>query len=69
MRILFVTHNVREAVCLGDRVLLFTPRPGRIREEYRINLPRSRDINDVAVAQLASTITAALKKHTASSPA
>ncbi|MEQ1748691.1 MAG: ABC transporter ATP-binding protein [Prosthecobacter sp.] len=66
--IIFVTHNVREAVCLGDRVLLFTPRPGRIRAEYRVDLPRPRDINDVAVAQLASTITAELKKHTASSP-
>ena len=32
--ILFVTHNVREAVCLGDRVLLFSPRPGRIRKEF-----------------------------------
>ena len=63
--IIFVTHNVREAVCLGDRVLLFTPRPGRIHADYRVDLPRPRDINDVAVAQLASTITAELKKHTA----
>lgn len=63
--IVFVTHNVREAVCLGDRVVLFTPRPGRIHTQYRVNLPRNRDINDVAVAQLASGITADLKKHTA----
>ena len=33
--IIFVTHNVREAACLGDRVLLFSPHPGRIREEFR----------------------------------
>ncbi len=66
--IIFVTHNVREAVCLGDRVLLFTPGPGRIHAEYRIDLPYPREINDVAVAQLASTITAELKKHTAPSP-
>ncbi len=59
--IIFVTHNVREAVCLGDRVLLFTPRPGKIRAEFNVDLPRPRDINDVAVAQLASTITAELK--------
>lgn len=65
--VIFVTHNVREAVCLGDRVVLFTPRPGRIHAEYRVNLPRPRDINDVAVAQLASGITAELKKHTAAS--
>ncbi len=63
--VLFVTHNVREAVCLGDRVILFTPSPGRIHSEYQVTLPRNRDINDVAVAQLASTITADLKKYTA----
>ena len=60
--VVFVTHNVREAVCLGDRVLLFTPRPGRIRAEFRIDLPRPRNINDVAVAQLATTITTELKR-------
>lgn len=65
--VVFVTHNVREAVCLGDRVVLFTPRPGKIHAEYRVNLPRARDINDVAVAQLASAITTELKKHTAAS--
>ncbi|SKB07661.1 NitT/TauT family transport system ATP-binding protein [Prosthecobacter debontii] len=64
--VIFVTHNVREAVCLGDRVLLFTPRPGRIRTEFKVDLPRPRDINDVAVAQLARTITDELKKLTAS---
>ncbi|HAL71085.1 MAG TPA: nitrate/sulfonate/bicarbonate ABC transporter ATP-binding protein, partial [Verrucomicrobiales bacterium] len=64
--VVFVTHNVREAVCLGDRVVLFTPRPGRIHNEYRVDLPRPRDINDVAVAQLASAITADLKKNTPS---
>src|SRR5438132_12390028 len=31
--IIFVTHNVREAACLGDRVVLFTPNPGRIRDQ------------------------------------
>jgi NitT/TauT family transport system ATP-binding protein len=61
--VVFVTHNVREAVCLGDRVVLFTPRPGRIHAEYVVKLPRQRDINDVAVAQIASAITVELKKH------
>ncbi len=59
--ILFVTHNVREAVCLANRVILFSPRPGRIRREFSIPLMRPRDINDVAVAQTAGEITAALK--------
>jgi len=41
--ILFVTHNIDEAVVLGDRVLVFSERPGRIAREFRINLPRPRD--------------------------
>ena len=61
--ILFVTHNIREAVCLGDRVVLFSPHPGKIREEFKIDLPRPRDINDPALASLSSEITAALKQH------
>jgi NitT/TauT family transport system ATP-binding protein len=61
--IVFVTHNVREAVCLGDRVVLFSPHPGRIREEFSINLPRPRDINSPNLAQYAMEITAALKSH------
>src|SRR5262249_6217211 len=48
--IVFVTHNVREAACLGNRVLLFSPHPGRIREEFRINLERPRDINSIQLA-------------------
>ncbi len=47
--ILFVTHNVREAVALGDRVLVFSPRPGRILGEFRIDLPRPRSLEDMAV--------------------
>src|SRR5260370_9871067 len=42
--IVFVTHNVREAACLGDRVILFSPHPGRIRDEFKIHLPRPRHI-------------------------
>jgi NitT/TauT family transport system ATP-binding protein len=61
--ILFVTHNVREAVCLGDRVVLFSPHPGRIREEFAISLPRSRDINSVDLARHATEITCVLKDY------
>jgi NitT/TauT family transport system ATP-binding protein len=63
--VLFVTHNVREAVCLGDRVILFSPNPGRIREQFKVALPRPRDINDPALSVLAGEITRALKSHTA----
>ena len=61
--IVFVTHNVREAVCLGDRVVLFSPHPGRIQEQFKIDLPRPRDINSVSLAQHATQITKALKTH------
>jgi len=42
--IVFVTHDIEEAVYLGDRVVVLTARPGRIREEVRIELPRPRDL-------------------------
>src|SRR5919197_2175353 len=61
--IVFVTHNVREAVCLGDRVLLFSPHPGRVQEEFVIDLPRPRDLNSVELATYASRITHALKSR------
>ncbi len=47
--IIFVTHNVREAARLGDRVALFTFRPGRIKREFLVELPRPRQIEDVSV--------------------
>jgi NitT/TauT family transport system ATP-binding protein len=61
--IVFVTHNVREAACLGDRVVLFSPHPGRIREEFRIPLPRPRDINSVDLAEHSTEIMRSLKGH------
>jgi NitT/TauT family transport system ATP-binding protein len=61
--IIFVTHNVREAVCLGDRVILFSPHPGRIREQFKVDLPRPRDINNVSLAKLSGEIMSALKSH------
>jgi NitT/TauT family transport system ATP-binding protein len=61
--IIFVTHNVREAACLGDRVVLFSPHPGRVQEQFRIELPRPRDINSVDLAGYASQITRSLKGY------
>lgn len=59
--IVLVTHNVREAACLGERVLVFSKHPGRIAHEFIIGLNRPRDINSVAVANYATVITRALK--------
>jgi len=44
-------------------VVLFSPHPGRIREQFKIDLPRPRDINSVELARHATAITAALKHH------
>jgi len=63
--ILFVTHNVREAACLGDRVVVFSPHPGRIRAEYKVDLPRPRDINSVELARHAGEITRGLRSFLA----
>jgi NitT/TauT family transport system ATP-binding protein len=54
--IVFVTHNVREAVCLGDRVLLLSARPGRIKRIYTIDLPRPRKLDDPDVEELSGVI-------------
>lgn len=60
--VLFVTHNVREAVALGDRVLVFSPRPGRIVREFRIDLPRPRSLEDYTLVDQAAEITSVLRE-------
>jgi NitT/TauT family transport system ATP-binding protein len=59
--IVFVTHNVREAVCLGNRVVLMSPSPGRISQVFDIGLAHPRDINSPDLAGYTSRIAAALK--------
>jgi NitT/TauT family transport system ATP-binding protein len=59
--IVSVTHDPREAACLGDRVIVFTGRPGRVQAEISIDLPRPRDINDPQVAECAGVIAAQLE--------
>jgi NitT/TauT family transport system ATP-binding protein len=48
----FVTHNVREAVFLADRVLLMSAPPGTLLEEQRIRAPRPRDFEDVLLSKV-----------------
>jgi sulfonate transport system ATP-binding protein len=54
--VVFVTHNVREAAILGDRVFVMTPAPGRIKREIRIDLPRPRAPEAHSVVDLAARI-------------
>jgi NitT/TauT family transport system ATP-binding protein len=65
LTVVFVTHNVREAVRLGDRVVLLSSRPGRVAAEFPVDLPRPRRIEDHAVADLAATITTRLREEVA----
>ena len=61
--IIFVTHNVREAVRLGDRVALLTFRPGRVKREFAVDLPRPRHLEDVDVARAARAILDELREE------
>jgi NitT/TauT family transport system ATP-binding protein len=61
--IVFVTHNVREAVRLGDRVLLMSFRPGRIKTQFQINLHRPRHVEDSDVAYLSKEILGQLREE------
>lgn len=63
LTVIFVTHNVREAIRLGQRVLLMSSRPGRIVAEWPVDLPPPRRIDDPAVATLASGITDRLREE------
>ena len=59
--IIFITHNVREAVRLGTRVLLMSAKSGRFVREYPIALPRNRHLEDVELVKIASVIRDDLK--------
>jgi len=61
--IIFVTHNVREAVRLGDRVALLTFRPGRVKQEFSVNLPRPRHMEHTDVARTARGILDCLREE------
>jgi NitT/TauT family transport system ATP-binding protein len=65
LTILFVTHNVREAARLGDRIVLLTSRPGRVAAEFPVDIARPRRIEAPDVAALAGEVTASLRQEVA----
>jgi NitT/TauT family transport system ATP-binding protein len=62
LTVVFVTHNVREAVTLGQRVVLMASRPGRIVAEWRVDESYPRDPSSDAVHALEREVTSALRK-------
>jgi len=63
LTVLFVTHNVREAVRLGDRVVVLSSRPGRVIDEFAVPIPGPRRIDSPQVAELAGKITDRLREE------
>src|SRR5579862_9921524 len=63
LTIIFVTHNVREAVRLGDRVVLLSSRPGRVVEQFPVPIEHPRRIDSAPVAELARQITDRLREE------
>ena len=63
LRVVFVTHNVREAVRLGDRVVLLSSRPGRVVGEFPVRFARPRRIESAEVSALAGEITERLREE------
>lgn len=63
--ILFVTHNVREAATLGHRVIVMTAHPGRIKKEFKVDLPRPRHIEDPGLIEVARSVMEELRGEVA----
>jgi ABC-type branched-subunit amino acid transport system ATPase component len=61
--ILFVTHDVDEAIFLADRVVVMEPGPGRIASEHRIELPRPRDVSSPEFNAVRRELSARLHSH------
>ena len=63
MPVVFVTHNVREAARLAQRILLMSSRPGTFVKEWNVDIPQPRRIEAPAVSELAGEITDHLRKE------
>ena len=63
LTVVFVTHNVREAARLGDRIVVLSPRPGRVKAVVDVDIPRPRRIESPAVAGLAREVTDELRQE------
>ncbi|HLX48364.1 MAG TPA: ABC transporter ATP-binding protein [Streptosporangiaceae bacterium] len=66
LTVLFVTHNVREAGRLGDRVIVLSSRPGRVIEEVKVGVPHPRRIDSPEIAEVGAHLTSLLREEMAS---
>ena len=61
--VLFVTHNVREAARLGDRIVVLSPRPGRVKATFEVDIAHPRRIESPEVSGLAGRVTEQLRQE------
>jgi NitT/TauT family transport system ATP-binding protein len=63
LTVIFVTHNVQEAVRLGDQVVVLSSRPGRVVDKFEVAIERPRRIDSSEVSELAAKITDRLREE------
>ncbi len=63
LTVVFVTHNVREASRLGDRIVLLSSRPGKVVEEFVVDVERPRRLESPQISAIAGTVTTRLREE------
>jgi NitT/TauT family transport system ATP-binding protein len=66
--IFFITHNIEEAVFLGDRIVVMSPHPGQIQEIVEVDLPRPRDRSDPNFGKLYARVSGIFHRQEALQP-